>query len=428
MLILVIEDEKHIRAGIVEMLTDGGYEVLAAEGVNQGIEYIDQEMPAVVLSDINLPDGDGFRILHYCKTRNLSCAVFFMTAYGSRELAIQALTEGADDYISKPIRFDELFARLHQLSEMQSLRGQVKHKATRKLEESQLAILGESGVMKKVRKIAEKAAVSDAPVLITGETGVGKGLLAKLIHASSSRNEKQLIGINCASIPENLLESELFGYRKGAFTGADQNKKGLLEEAGDGTVFLDEIGDMPMQLQAKLLHVLDDGYFRPLGSTKDQKFRGRIIAATNVHPQDLVKGKRFREDLYYRLSVLTIEMPPLRNRPEDILPLAERLYLDLSADMGRSAGFLPVMVAQHVQQNSWPGNVRQLRNYLERVLILDEGINGEGETSEPSLAEVLQNFELAWIGRTIDECDGDKAAAARRLGIGLSTLYRKMGL
>ncbi len=428
MLILVIEDEKHIRAGIVEMLSDEGYEVLEAEGVNRGIALIDQEMPAVVLSDINLPDGDGFRILHYCKSHNLSCAVLFMTAYGSRELAIQAITEGADDYITKPLRFDELFARLHQLSEMQSLRGQVHRKATRKLEESKLAILGESEAMRAVRRIAEKAAGSDAPVLITGETGVGKGLLAKLIHASSARNEKQLIGINCASIPENLLESELFGYRKGAFTGADQNKKGLLEEAGDGTLFLDEIGDMPMQLQAKLLHVLDDGGFRPLGSTKNQKFRGRIIAATNVPPQDLIAGKKFREDLYYRLSVLTIEIPPLRNRPEDVLPLTERIFLELSADMGRTNTSLPVMLAQQVQQQSWPGNVRQLRNYLERALILDEGMHAVGEANEPSLADALQNFELAWIRRAIDECDGDKTAAAKRLGIGLSTLYRKMGI
>ncbi|MDQ6986199.1 MAG: sigma-54 dependent transcriptional regulator [Mariprofundaceae bacterium] len=426
MLILVIEDEKHIRAGIVEMLTDEGYEVLEAEGVDQAIAYIDQEMPAVVLSDINLPDGDGFRILHYCKSLNLSCAVLLMTAYGSRELAIQAITEGADDYITKPIQFDELFARLHQLSEMQSLRGQVHRKATRKLEESKLAILGESEAMKAVRRIAEKAAGSDAPVLITGETGVGKGLLAKLIHASSPRNEKQLIGINCASIPESLLESELFGYRKGAFTGADQNKKGLFEEAGDGTLFLDEIGDMPMQLQAKLLHVLDDGGFRPLGSTKNQKFRGRIIAATNVRPQQLMKGKKFREDLYYRLSVLTIEIPPLRNRPEDILPLAERIFLELSADMGRTDGSLPTMVAHQVQQQPWLGNVRQLRNFLERTLILDDGANGGDEACEPTLADALRNFEMAWIRRAIDECDGDKAAAAKRLGIGVSTLYRKM--
>jgi len=294
MLVLIIEDEPHIRKGIAEMLNDEGYPVLEAETLQQGMQMIDQESPDAILSDINLPDGDGFSVLQYCNTQHIDIPVIFMTAFGNRELAIQAISQGAYDYITKPVRFDELFARLHRLKEMQSLKGQVQRKASRKQEESQLAILGDSKPMKMVRKIAEKAMASDAPILITGETGTGKGLLAKLIHTSSTRKDQPFIGINCASIPETLLESELFGYRKGAFTGADRNKKGLFEEAAEGTLFLDEIGEMPLALQAKLLHVLDDGVFRPLGSTRDQQFKGRIVAATNVLPDDLIGGKGFR--------------------------------------------------------------------------------------------------------------------------------------
>ncbi|GAV20622.1 response regulator NasT [Mariprofundus micogutta] len=424
MQILIVEDEVHIRSSIAEMLADEGYTVLEAGSVEEGIRIVDQEAPSVVLSDINLPDGDGFRILHYCKSQGHPCSVLFMTAFGNRELAIQAITEGADDYISKPIRFDELFARLHRIKEMQNLRGQVQRKVARKVAESELSILGDSRPMQLVRRIAEKASESHAPLLITGETGTGKGLLAKLIHTSSTRKEHPLISINCASIPENLLESELFGYRKGAFTGADRNKQGLLEEVGDGTLFLDEIGEMPSALQAKLLHVLDDGAFRPLGGMKSQRFKGRVIAATNVDLEEKIGQKEFREDLYYRLSVLTIEMPPLRHRIEDIIILAERIYAVLAEEMGCSETRLPFNMVDQLQSQPWPGNVRQLRNYLERMLILD------GDTdvtlASPNLAEALHRFEKSFIERTIAECSDDKQKAADQLEIGLSTLYRKL--
>jgi len=424
MQVLIVEDEFHIRASIAEMLTDEGYTVLEAGSVEEGIMMVDQECPSVVLSDINLPDGDGFRILHYCQSQSYSCAVLFMTAFGNRELAIQAITEGADDYISKPIRFDELFARLHRIREMQNLRGQVQRKVAKKIIESELSVLGDSPPMQHVRRIAEKASASNAPLLITGETGTGKGLLAKLIYASSSRKGHPLVSINCASIPENLLESELFGFRKGAFTGADRNKQGLLEEVGEGTLFLDEIGEMPLALQAKLLHVLDDGLFRPLGGMKSQRFKGRVIAATNVDLAEKIKLKEFREDLYYRLSVLTIEIPPLRHRIEDILILAERIYAGLAEEMGHSNTRLPLHLVDQLQSQQWPGNVRQLRNYLERMLILD-GDNDDVLT-RPTLTEALHHFEKSFIERTVAECSGDKVAAAEQLEIGLSTLYRKL--
>ncbi|MBL4776054.1 MAG: sigma-54-dependent Fis family transcriptional regulator, partial [Mariprofundus sp.] len=381
--------------------------------------------PQVVLCDINLPDGDGFRVLHYCQSQHYSCAVMFMTAFGNRELAVQAITEGADDYIAKPIRFDELFARLHRIKEMQNLRGQVQRKVAKKLVESELSVLGDSPPMQRVRNIAEKAANSKAPLLITGETGTGKGLLTKLIHASSERKEYSLVSINCASIPEALLESELFGYRKGAFTGADKNKPGLLESVDEGTLFLDEIGDMPLLLQAKLLHVLDDGSFRPLGAMQSQRFKGRIIAATNANLEEKISQKLFREDLFYRLSVLTIEIPPLRQRSEDLILLAEKIYSDLAEEMGHSQPHLPFELLKSIQARSWPGNVRQLKNYLERMLII--GHDHTDSPHSPTLSEAMIQFERAFIQRTVDEYSGDKAKAADQLGIGLSTLYRKLG-
>jgi len=423
-LILIIEDERRIREGIAQMLAEEAYDLLEAETMEQGINMIESEAPSVVLSDINLPDGDGFTALRYCQHKGIDVPFIFMTAFGSRDVAIQAIQAGAYDYVSKPLRFDELFARLKRLEELQHLKGQVARKSERKLAEGRLAVLGDSVPMQRVRRLAAKASGSNAPLLITGETGVGKGMLAKLVHASSQRSKHPFVSINCASIPENLLESELFGYRRGAFTGADKNHKGLFEEVGEGTLFLDEIGEMPMQLQAKLLHTLDDRTFRPLGSTRNLHFKGRVIAATNVVLEQMIENRAFRQDLYYRLSVLSIEVPPLRNRPDDLLPLAESIYRELATEMGRPTEHMPLAISGQVQQRMWKGNVRELKNYLERALIFgDDSIE---EDLDLTLAEAISRFEHSWAKRVIADCGGDKTIAARRLGIGLSTLYRKL--
>jgi len=424
MLILVVEDERRIREGIVQMLAGDGFDLLEAETLEQAINMIETEAPSVVLSDINLPDGDAFTALRYCQHKGIDVPFIFMTAFGSRDVAIQAIKEGAYDYVSKPLRFDELVARLKRLEELQDLKGQVARKSERKLAEGRLAVLGDSVPMQRIRKMAASASGSQAPLLITGETGVGKGLLAKLVHASSGRSKHSFVSINCASIPENLLESELFGYRKGAFTGADKNHKGLFEEVGEGTLFLDEIGEMPMMLQAKLLHVLDDGAFRQLGSTRALHFRGRVIAATNVRLENMIENRAFRQDLYYRLSVLSIEVPPLRHRPEDLLPLAENLYRELAAQMGRTVHSLPLFMVEQIQQRMWSGNVRELKNYLERSLIFED--ESAADDFDLTLVEASKRFERSWIKRVIDACDGDKAKAADCLHIGLSTLYRKL--
>jgi len=424
--VLIVEDEKRIREGIAEMLRDEGYEVSEAGDLQQALQFVEKGPPDVVLSDIHLPDGDGFSLLAFCEQQPKDTPVIFMTAFGNRELALQAIQEGACDYIAKPIRFDELFARLARLRKVQERRASIPSLDTLPLEQDRLAVLGESKAMLKVRVLVEKAAQTRAPVLITGETGVGKGLVAQLIHQTGVGSGKPFVRINCASIPENLLESELFGYRKGAFTGAERNRRGLLEEVKDGTLFLDEIGEMPLPLQAKLLHVLDDGVFRALGGDREQRFNGRIIAATNVNTEKLIAGKHFRLDLYYRLSVLAIDIPPLRERPDDILPIAERFYRELGEKLGKQTASLPSFVASAIQTQSWPGNVRQLRNYIERLLILDDQEPASENHEAANLAEAVRRFERAWIRRVINECDGDKAGAARKLGIGLSTLYRKL--
>ncbi len=428
--VLIVEDETRIREGIAEMLRDEGYETSEAGTLQHGLEAIGQRAPDVVLSDIHLPDGDGFSLLAFCEQQPDDIPVIFMTAFGSRELALQAIEEGACDYITKPIRFDELFARLARLGKARETRDRIAHSGEGDRtgnDANRAAMLGDSRAMRRVRNIVDKAAGTDAPVLITGETGVGKGLVARLIHDASPRASHPFLRINCASIPDNLLESELFGYRKGAFTGAERHRRGLLEEVGDGTLFLDEIGDMPLPLQAKLLHVLDDGVFRPLGGDRDSRFSGRIVAATNITTERMLAGDRFRTDLYYRLSVLTIEIPPLRERPEDILPLAEKFYRETARKLGKDDAPLPSSVAGLIQTQSWPGNVRQLRNYIERLLILDDTAHDARDAAhDASLAPATRRFERAWIRRVINECGGDKAEAAKRLGIGLSTLYRKL--
>ncbi len=425
MLILVVEDEAHIREGIASMLDDEAWQVLTAEDVHSAMALINGEDPDVVLCDIHLPDGDAFQVLRACQQRQHEIHVLFMTAFGNREVAVQAIREGAYDYIAKPIRFDELFARLQRLQTLCQMRGQLQRQLADTRQQSRLSLFGDSPHMQEVRNMAAKAASVSAPVLITGETGVGKGMLAQAIHSSGNRADHPLVRINCAAIPETLLESELFGYRRGAFTGADQHKKGLLDAATTGTLFLDEIGEMPMTLQARLLHVLDDGHFRPLGATRSTRFQGRIIAATNLPAESLQQGRQFRQDLFYRLSVISIHIPPLRQRLEDIIPLAERIYQQLLEDAGMPAAPLPARLAETLLAHDWPGNVRELRNTLERSLILDVPDHRPAEAL-CTLATATERFEKMWIKRTIHACGGDKARAAEVLGIGLSTLYRKL--
>jgi len=431
--ILIVEDERHIRQGIVEVLSEEGYTLLEADSLQGAFDQLQNENIDTILSDIRLPDGDGFDLLRALKTQNNSIPCILMTAFGNRDLAEQALNSGAYDYISKPVRFDELLARLMRLNEKIELEQQVNTLSAVIRGENELTSLGNSQSMQHVRHLAEKAAAVRSPVLIEGETGVGKGRLVKLIHASGSNVSRPMVRLNCSAIPAELMESELFGHKKGAFSGADRDRDGLLAAAGKGTLFLDEIGELPLPMQAKLLHVLDDRQFRRVGDTHEQTFEARVVAATNRNLKEEIQHKRFREDLYFRLDVLRIRIPPLRERQEDIVPLAIRLLQELGDETTALTEPLDIAQCLWLQNQAWPGNVRELRNMLERSLLLAHDgkmhippNQSEQITENFSMAESVTRFEHHLILQTIEHCQGSKEEAAKKLGIGLSTLYRKL--
>jgi len=430
--ILVVEDEPHIRNGIVEVLSEEGFSALEADSLQAAYERLDSENFDAILSDIRLPDGDGFDLLRTLKAQDSIIPCILMTAFGNRELAEEALSSGAYDYVAKPLRFDELLARLRRLEEKILMRRRIEQVESDVRARGELAILGDSGPMQEVRALLEKATAFPSPVLIEGETGVGKGLVARLLHSIGDNHDQPFVRVNCAAIPKELMESELFGHRRGAFSGAERDHEGLLAMAGKGTLFLDEIGELPAVMQTKLLHVLDERRFRPVGATTEQEFRARVIAASNRDFRKMVESGAFREDLFYRLDVLGIHIPPLRERPEDIVPLSMRLLKQLCEDMACDCPALSPEQCLWLQSREWPGNVRELRNTLERALLLSDAdsfnllFEQAGPADMRALAEAVHHFECSYIRQAIAACGGDKAAAARRLNVGISTLYRKL--
>jgi len=433
MKILIVEDERHIRQGIVEILAEEGYDMLEADSLKAAGDQLAGRNVDAVLSDIRLPDGDGFDLLQILKTENNSLPCILMTAFGNRELAEQALKDGAYDYISKPIRFDELLARLMRLEEKLELERRLENMTSILRDEGELASMGNSPAMRHVRRLATKAATIRSPVLIQGERGVGKRRLTGLIHMADEHGDKPFVQFNCSSTPVEMMESELFGYKRGAFPGADRDHKGLLSTAGKGTLFLDEISELPLVIQARLLHVLDNGHFQPLGDTQQYPFQARIITTTNKDLRAETRQGRFREDLYFCLDVLHIHIPPLRERRDDIALLATSLLEKLTVDKAIQAEPLDAQQFLWLQAQDWPGNVRELSNTLERALLLaDNGklnippreTRRDGEKIR--LAEATVNFERSLILQTIEVFKGDKDKAAGRLGISLSTLYRKL--
>ncbi len=433
MKILIVEDELHIRQGVMEVLSEEGYGVLEAVSLQTAYDQLEDKSIDAILSDIRLPDGDGFDLLRTLKAQNNPVPCILMTAFGNRDLASQALMEGAYDYVAKPLRFDELMARLERLEEKLSMRCQIQQAESDIRARGKLAILGDSSPMREVRSLIEKAATFPSPVMIEGETGVGKGLVARLLHSTSHYHNQPFVRLNCAAIPRDLMESELFGHKRGAFSGANRDREGLLATADKGTLFLDEIGELPTVMQTKLLHVLDEHRFRPVGSTKEQNFRARVIAASNHDFKKMVMEGIFRQDLYYRLDVLNIHIPPLRKRHEDIIPLSIRLLKQLCEEMAQPCPELSQEQRLWLQSQEWPGNVRELCNTLEKSLLLSAGRNftlpfqqALPTGSTLTLDSVTKNFERSLIQQTITSCHGDKTEAARRLDIGVSTLYRKL--
>jgi two-component system, NtrC family, response regulator AtoC len=373
--ILVVDDEALIRLTLHEALQTWGYHSIEAPSINEALQMVTMEQPDAVLLDINLPDGSGLDLLRELKHRQPQMVIIMITANVMVNDTLAALRGGAYDFISKPINLNELRITIRNGIEAQQLRREVHLVRTERARQFNFdQIIGKSPAMQETLHLARKIAVSEAmAVLLQGESGTGKDLIAKAIHYGSRRAAAPFVAINCATLPANLIESELFGYEKGAFTDAKGRKEGLFEQAEGGTLFLDEIGEMELNLQAKLLRVLEEATFRRVGGLRDIPLDVRVITASNRDLKAESEAHRFRLDLYYRLSVLQIDIAPLRNRQDDVLLLAEHYITLFNERLRRRIKGITAEVAQLFRQYYWPGNVRELRNCIERAMILEDG-------------------------------------------------------
>ncbi len=372
--ILIVEDEETLRESIKRIFTKEGYAVDTAESAEKGLELLAATVYDVIISDIILPGMDGIEMLGKVREQLPDQIVIIVTAYASLDTSVKALRAGAYDYIMKPIIHEEIKQIVRNALRQKSLQAEnvlLKRELGKDYDFS--SIIGESAALRSIIDEVKKVADAKSSVLLLGETGTGKELFARVIHHNSSRCSLPFVPINCSAIPENLLETELFGHVRGAFTGAVSTKKGILEDAEGGTVFLDEIGDMSLALQAKLLRVLEDQVIRPVGSTKGAKVDIRFITATNKDLKTAVKTGAFREDLYYRINVISLEIPPLRERKEDILSLVNFYLLHYAKDLGRKIKEISSEAMDLMMQYEWSGNVRELQNVIERAILIVDG-------------------------------------------------------
>jgi DNA-binding NtrC family response regulator len=379
--ILIVDDQESIRHFIEKAMLDEGYQVSTAGEGREGLQVVARQEPDLVLLDLRLPDMHGLDVLKKLKEDDADLQVIIMTAFGDVESAVRAMKLGAHDYINKPINLEQLFITVEKALESRKLWRELRHLRRQQSDRfSRDLVRGESPRMREAYETVEQVATSDSTsALITGESGTGKEHLANMIHDLSSRRDKPFMEINCAAIPKELLESELFGHEKGAFTDARTQKQGLLEMANGGTLFLDEVGEMSLQIQVKLLRVLERMTFKRVGGTKDITVSVRIISATNQDLQRMCEEGRFREDLYYRLKVVPLRVPPLRERREDILALAKHFLYAFSHQFSKPfQGFSPE-AEQALLNYPWPGNIRELKNLMERTVLLENGTRVEAE-------------------------------------------------
>ncbi|MGB9698384.1 MAG: sigma-54-dependent transcriptional regulator [Thermodesulfobacteriota bacterium] len=438
--VLVVDDDVITCNLLEEVLAKEGYLVDKALSGQEAIQKGESQLFDVVLSDIRMAEVDGMAVLKAFKQRSPDTIVIMMTAFGSIETAIQAIKEGAFDYVSKPFKLDEIKLTIQRALEQRKLFKENALYRQELITKYKLEnIVGRSPQMLKIYKTIARVADSKSTVLITGESGTGKELIARAIHYNSSRASRPFIAIDCSSLAENLLESELFGHVRGAFTGAIANKRGLFEEANNGTCFLDEIGDISLAMQAKLLRVLQEHEIKRVGGTETIKIDVRIIAATNKNLEALVAEKKFREDLFYRLNVVTIHLPPLRERLEDIELLAEHFLNKFATENNKPVPHLSKEALELLKRYNWPGNVRELENVIERAvtlaqrpLILPEDLPRRIRQEQASPATVgflpskipLSELEKIYIKKVLEETGGNKKKAAEILGIDRRTLYR----
>jgi two-component system, NtrC family, response regulator AtoC len=452
--VLIVDDEENFRAMLTELLRDQGYEASAVGTSADALEALSRDPHDVVLLDIRLGREDGIEVLKRIKRDFPDVEVVMVTAFGSVGLAVEATKLGSFDFVEKPLNHDHFDIVLKNAAAASALRRELATlREERRREAPPGEFVGHSAALKEIREQIQKIGVGGrSTVLIQGETGVGKELVARMIHWARGADSGPFVVLNCASLPSELLESELFGYEKGAFTDARNQKKGLLELAAEGTLFLDEIGEMSLPLQAKLLRAIETKSFRRLGGTSDVKVATRVLAATHRDLLAMVRDAKFREDLYYRLMVIPVRVPPLRERPEDILPIARHLVSTLNRELDRNVDGVAAEAEPALQRYPWPGNVRELRNVLERAILLhsDKVVKLADLPAEVRLGQApvpvsvgtpppgafrldstggvptMSDVEKMAIEFALERCSGNKTKAAEALGISRQTLRTKL--
>ncbi len=437
--ILIVDDEQEIRDSLSEVLTDEGFLTYTAENGSVALDMLEDQHFDIIISDIKMPEMDGVTLLQRVKERAPDTFYILITSYGSTETAIDAMRHGAIDYILKPIDFDELILRIKNVTLHKELLREVRflrHEISAQYNYEH--IIGESVAMKKMYRLIDKVAPSTSTVLVSGRSGTGKELVARAIHARSERSHRPFVAINCGAIPETLFESELFGYKKGAFTGASKDKDGVFKAAVGGTLFLDEVGEIPLQVQVKLLRVIEMREIKPLGSNTIIPINVRLIAATNRDLAKEVEKGNFREDLYYRLNIIEIYLPALSERKDDIPLLVKHFINKYNGELKRRILGVDNEAMKCLVNYKWKGEVRELENFVERAVLLCDGDiisnedlpqqaqNSTESSYADNLKEATRNFEKAHIVNILERCDNDKTKAAEILGIGLSSLYRKV--
>ena len=445
--ILVVDDEHLIRWSLEQNLTKQGYDVTTASSGEEALKLAKEESPDLMLLDIQLPGMNGMDVLEKVKENEEDIIVIMVTALGVLETAVKAMRMGAYDYVNKPFNLDELAIVIKKALETGELKREVQHLRSEQTRRYGIQnIIAESRHMQNVLDMVKKVAQSDAStVLVHGESGTGKELIAKAIHYESKRVDKPFMAINCAAVPETLLESELMGHEKGAFTDAKTQKKGLFELADGGTVFLDEIGDMELGMQAKLLRVLEERSFRRVGGTKDVQVDVRIVSATNKDLLKSIEEKTFRNDLYYRLQVIPIFLPPLRERPDDILTLTKHFVEHFNREFGKNVKGVSKMAEKFLLEYSWPGNIRELKNVIERAVILESGdtlylehlpqemMDSTGGVSVgpinlqiPPEGIDIEDVECELIRQALEVTSGNQSKAAKKLNLGIDAFRYRM--
>lgn len=435
--ILIIDDEEKLRQLLTRIISLEGFIVLEAGDLKSASKILEKESIDIILCDVKLPDGNGVDFIKAIKSKYSAVEIILLTAYGNIPDGVQAMKNGAFDYITKGDDNDKIIPLINRAMEKVQLQKkvyQLQNQLSNKF--SFDTIIGDSAPIQQALLLAKKVSATDATVLLLGETGTGKEVFAQAIHNNSNRNDKSFLAVNCSAFTKELLESELFGHKAGAFTGAIKDKKGLFEEANGGTLFLDEIGEMPVELQTRLLRVLESGEFIKVGDTKTIKVNVRIIAATNRDLQKEIEAGHFRSDLFYRLSVFQITLPPLRERIKDIPVLSNHFATVFAAKTNKPVPVLQKDYLGALQQYNWPGNIRELKNIIERSVILNDEVQLTAKNlpvelqivtdSHFSSAFDLGAIEKQHIQKVLAYTKGNKTESARLLNIGLTTLYRKI--